>query len=198
MDGGRILRALFARKMSYSEATHKAATVGKFFAIMIALAGLLSYPWNLWLLLIAVFIYMGATGEESSATVTTALEKVSVRDIMSDNVVTISPDVSIEELVRFMFEHKHMGYPVLEHNDLKGIITFTDVRRVSPVDRVAVLVSEVMTRDVISISPDASATDAFKLLTVNNVGRLVVMENDKIAGILSRTDLMHTVMLLNE
>lgn len=198
MDGGRILRAWFAKRMSYARATHNAATVGKFFALLMALAGLLSNPWNLWLLLIAVFVYMGASGEERSTVVTTTLENVLVRELMSDDVVVVSPDISIEELMQFMFKHKHMGYPVMERNVLKGIITFTDVRHVVPVERVAILVSEVMTRNVVSISPDASATDAFKLLTVHNIGRLVVVENDEVVGILSRTDLMHAMALLSE
>jgi len=198
MDGGRILRAWFAKRMSYARATHNAATVGKFFAILMALAGLLSSPWNPWLLLIAVFIYMGASGEDRSTAVTTTLENVIVRDVMSEDLVTVSPDSTVEELMQFMFKHKHMGYPVVERNDLKGIVTFTDVHHVAPIERVAILVSEVMKRNVISISPDASATDAFKLLTANNIGRLVVMENDRVIGILSRTDLMHAMMLLSE
>jgi Zn-dependent protease/CBS domain-containing protein len=199
MDGGRILRALFAKRMSYVRATHAAANVGKIFAFLMALTGLLSSPWNPWLLLIAVFVYMGASGEDSSTTITSTLGKVSVRDVMSTEVITVPPDLNIEELVHFMFEHKHMGYPVVERNVLKGIITFTDVRHVPPVDRVAILVSEVMTKNVITIPPDASANEAFKMLTVNNIGRLVVMENDDaIAGILSRTDLMHTMALLSQ
>ncbi|MDK2892452.1 MAG: hypothetical protein PWQ49_844 [Methanohalophilus sp.] len=198
MDGGRILRAWFARKMNYVRATHNAAGVGKFFALLMALAGLLSNPWNLWLLLIAVFVYMGASSEERSTVITTTLENVLVRDLMSEDVVAVSPDMSIDELTQFMFKHKHMGYPVMEGNVLKGIITFTDVRNVPPIDRPAILVSDVMTRDVVSISPDASATDAFKLLTTKNIGRLVVMENDEVIGILSRTDLMHAMALLNE
>ncbi len=198
MDGGRILRAWFAKRMSYARATHNAATVGKFFAILMALAGLLSSPWNPWLLLIAVFIYMGASGEDRSTAVTTTLENVIVRDVMSEDLVTVSPDSTVEELMQFMFKHKHMGYPVVERNDLKGIVTFTDVHHVAPIERVAILVSEVMKRNVISISPDASATDAFKLLTANNIGRLVVMEDDRVIGILSRTDLMHAMMLLSE
>lgn len=172
--------------------------MGKFFAFLMALSGLLSNPWNPWLLIIAVFVYMGASAEDRTTMITTTLEKVRVRDIMSDEVVTVPADLNIEELMHFMFEHKHMGYPVMERNALKGIITFTDVRHVPPIDRVATLVSEVMTRHVISISPEASATDAFKLLTTANVGRLLVMENDEVVGILSRTDLIRAMMLLGE
>lgn len=61
MDGGRILRALFASRMNFVEATEKAATVGKILALIMGVIGLLI---SFWLVLIAIFIYMGASGEE--------------------------------------------------------------------------------------------------------------------------------------
>ncbi len=199
MDGGRILRALFAMKMGYAKATHTAATVGKMFAFLMGLLGLLSNPWNPWLILIAVFVYMGASGEDRSTTVNTTLEKIPVSDVMTRDVISVPPSLTLEQLTRFMFENKHMGYPVIERNTLKGIITFTDVHRVLPLDRISTLVSDVMTRDVISVSEDASSADAFKLMISNNIGRVLVLSDDGvIKGILSRTDLMHTMTLLNE
>ncbi|ADE37524.1 CBS domain-containing protein [Methanohalophilus mahii] len=198
MDGGRILRAFFARHMNYIQATRNAANVGKFFAFLLALLGILSNPWNPWLLLIAVFVYMGASGEERSTAVTRTLENVKVKDVMSSDVISVSPEMNLEELVQFMFDHKHMGYPVIQHNVLKGIVTFTDVHKVTQLDRISTLVSDVMTRDVVTISPGDNAAEAFKVLNNNNVGRLVVMEDGEIIGILSRTDLMHTMTLLSE
>jgi predicted transcriptional regulator len=117
---------------------------------------------------------------------------------MSSDIISVSPEMNLEELVQFMFEHKHMGYPVIQHNVLKGIVTFTDVHKVTQLDRISTLVSDVMTRDVVTISPDDNASEAFKVLNNNNVGRLVVMEDGEVIGILSRTDLMHTMTLLSE
>lgn len=62
MDGGRILRSLFARKMSYVKATHSAASIGKFIAILMAIYGI--YVGDLWLLLIAFYIYGSASNED--------------------------------------------------------------------------------------------------------------------------------------
>ncbi len=199
MDGGRVLRALFAMKMGYVEATHTAATVGKMFAFLMALLGLLSNPWNPWLILIAVFVYMGASGEDRSTAVNTTLEKIPVLDVMTRDVISVPPSLTLEQLTQFMLEKKHMGYPVIERNTLKGIITFTDVHRVLPLDRISTLVFDVMTRDVITVFEDASCADAFKLMASNNIGRVLVMsEAGEVKGILSRTDLMHTMTLLNE
>jgi Zn-dependent protease len=64
MDGGRMLRSLFAMKMSYVKATHSAASIGKFVAILMALYGL--YVGDLWLVLIALYVYGSATNEDQS------------------------------------------------------------------------------------------------------------------------------------
>jgi len=64
MDGGRMLRSFFAWKMSYSKATHSAASIGKFVAILMAIYGI--YVGDLWLLLIAFYIYGSASNEDRS------------------------------------------------------------------------------------------------------------------------------------
>ena len=128
MDGGRVLRSFYARRMSYVKATQSAASVGKFFAILMAIFGIL--VGNLWFPLIALFIYVGASEEERSTQAEVALENILVRDIMTKDVVSVAPSMSVEDLVKFMFEKKHMGYPVMEGGSLKGVVTFTDIERV--------------------------------------------------------------------
>ncbi|MEZ5334226.1 MAG: CBS domain-containing protein [Methanolobus sp.] len=197
MDGGRILRAIFAKRMNYVKATHLAASVGKMFAFLMAVTGVFVFG-NFWLVLIAFFVYMGASGEDQSTAVSVSLEKYKVADLMSENVISVEPEMSVEDLSHFMFENKHLGYPVMKGNSLKGIVTFTDIRNVLPHERYAVLVSDVMTKDVVTLPSSASATEAFKVMSANNIGRILVVDNDSVTGILSRTDLMRSLMLLTE
>jgi CBS domain-containing protein len=196
MDGGRVLRSLYARKMSYVKATQSAAAVGKFFAILMAIFGILIG--NLWFPLIALFIYVGASEEERSTQAETTLENIMVRDIMTKNVVSVNPSMSIEDLVQFMFEKKHMGYPVIEGDSLRGIVTFTDIQRVPYLERPVALVSDIMTKDIISIPSDAQASDVLKLVSSKNIGRVIVVDNGKVVGILSRTDLVRILKLRSE
>ncbi len=196
MDGGRVLRALYARKMSYVKATQSAAAVGKFFAILMAIFGIL--VGNLWFPLIALFIYVGASEEERSTQASVTLEDIFIRDIMTRAVVSVHPSMSVEDLVHFMFENKHMGYPVMEGGILKGVVSFTDVQRVPILERPVLLVSDVMTKEIISITSDAYASDALKLVSSRNIGRLLVIDNGNLVGILSRTDLVRTLKLMSE
>lgn len=196
MDGGRILRSFYARRMSYVKATQSAAAVGKFFAILMAIFGIL--VGNPWFPLIALFIYVGASEEERSTRAEVTLENILVRDIMTKDVISVSPSMSAEDLAHFMFEKKHMGYPVMDRNSLKGIVTFTDIQRVPYLERSVTRVSDVMTRDVISVPPDAQTSDVLKLISSKNIGRVIVVDNGSVVGILSRTDLVRVLKLRSE
>lgn len=193
MDGGRVLRAWLAGRMSYISATRTAAGIGKMFAIFMGILGLFA---GLWFILIAFFIYIGASEEEKSTEVTVVLEGVKIKDIMSRNVTPVTPGMSVEELVDFMFRYKHMGYPVVDDSEVKGIVTFTDVQKVPREERKNVRVSEIMTKDVITLREDDDAVNAIKLMTVNNIGRIVITKEKQMAGIVSRTDILRSVQLL--
>lgn len=194
MDGGRVLRAWLAGRMSYIRATRAAANVGKMFAIFMGIFGLLA-P-SVWFILIAFFIYIGASEEEKSTEVRVLLEGVKIKDIMSKDVKTVTPGMSVEELVDIMFRFKHMGYPVVEDMEIKGIVTFTDVQRVPKEERKNVKVSEIMKKELISLKEDADAVDALKLMTVNNIGRIIITNEKRMAGIVTRTDILRSVQLL--
>ena len=193
MDGGRVLRAWLAQRMSYIKATREAAGIGKMFAILMGIFGLFYNPW---FILIALFIYIGASEEEKSTEINLILEGVKIKDIMSKEVQTVTSEMSIEELVEYIFRFKHMGYPVVDDGQLKGIVTFTDIQKVPREERKVVKVSQVMTKNIISLQEDDDAVNALKLMSLNNIGRIIVKKGEKISGIVSRTDLMRVVQLL--
>jgi Zn-dependent protease/predicted transcriptional regulator len=196
MDGGRVLRSFYAMKMSYVKATHSAASVGKFFAILMAIFGI--YVGNLWFPLIALFIYVGASEEERSTQTDFALEKIIVKDIMTKDVISVSPSMSVEDLVQFIFQKKHMGYPVMEGNRLRGIVTLTDIERIPYIDRYAAQVSDIMTREVLSVPSTSLASDALKIISSKNIGRVIVVDNGSLVGILSRSDIVRVLRLRSE
>jgi Zn-dependent protease len=114
MDGGRVLRAFLAMRMSYIKATEYAVGAGKIFAILLGLLGLLMGMHGLWLIIIAFFIYIAGTGEEQSTVVSLELEGNKVDDIMTRDVETIDASASVAALLDLIFSRKHMGYPVTE------------------------------------------------------------------------------------
>lgn len=193
MDGGRVLRAWLAQRTTYIKATREAAGIGKMFAIFMGIFGLF---YNIWFLLISFFIYIGASEEEKSTEINVVLEGVKIREIMSKEVQSVNSGMSVEELVENIFRFKHMGYPVVDDGQLKGMVTFTDVQKVPKEQRKVVKVSQVMSKNIIGLQEDDDAVNALKLMTVNNIGRIIVKNGETISGIVSRTDIIRAIQLL--
>ncbi|WP_435348007.1 CBS domain-containing protein [Haloarchaeobius sp. HRN-SO-5] len=190
MDGGRVLRALLARTRTYARATQIAAEVGKLFALLLGLFGLLNFQWLL--IGIAFFIYIGASTEAQQVVMKAAFEDVTVRDIMTPepNLHTVTPSTTVAELMQRMFTERHTGYPVVEGADLVGLVTLEDARDVNAVERDAYTVQDIMTTELYTIEPDADAMEALQTMQQEGVGRLLVVDGGDLVGLISRTDLM--------
>jgi Zn-dependent protease/CBS domain-containing protein len=192
MDGGRVLRALLARTRPHAQATKIAAEVGKVFAFLLGIYGLFT---NLFLIALAFFIYMGASGEAQQTVLKAAFEGVSIRDIMTsrEDLHTVERDTSVAELVDRMFVERHTGYPVLQNGQLVGMVTLEDAKSVPEVERDAYRVEDVMTPagDLATVPIEGEAMDALTTMQQTGVGRLpVVDETGEMVGLVSRSDLM--------
>jgi len=198
MDGGRVLRALLARTNPYARATEIAAEVGKWFAILLAIFGLFP-PFNPLLIGLAFFIYIGAAGESRQTVMRAAFEGVTVADVMTDadRVTTVDAKTSVRDLIRTMFEERHTGYPVERNGEIVGLVTLEDARAVKEVERDAYTVGDVMTTELIAVSPGEDVMTALTELEGNNVGRLIVLdEDDEFVGLLTRTDIMTALTII--
>ncbi len=189
MDGGRVLRALLARTRPFARATKIAAEVGKVFAVLLAIVGLFG---NWILIAIAFFIYVGASGESQRTVMNAAFQGVEVRDIMTpaEDVHTVTADQSVADLLEQMFRQRHTGYPVMRDGELAGMVTLEDAREVRDVERDAYVVEEIMTPDLRTIPAESNAMDAFEAMQEHGIGRLLVTDGDDLVGLVSRTDLM--------
>jgi len=199
MDGGRVLRALLARNRPYARATQIAAEVGKLFALLLGLFGLFGGG-GLFLVAIAFFIYIGASSEAQMTTMKAAFEGVTVRDVMTpaDRVQSVDPDLSVAELMELMFRERHTGFPVVENDQVVGLVTLEDARAVREVEREAFRTEEVMTRDLRTIHPDENAMTALTRMQEHNIGRLIVMEDGEFVGLLTRSDLMTALSIIKQ
>jgi CBS domain-containing protein len=193
MDGGRVLRAWLAKRMNLARATKIAADVGKVFAFVFVIIGFFSL--NFILIIIGVFIYLGADQEFFAVRSTLLLKDVAVRDVMSPNLVTVSPEMPVPEIIRLMYSTKHLGFPVVEGGVLAGMVTLEDVHRTSEIDRDAKRVGDIMTRNLITLPPTAMLSEAFRLMTRHNIGRIPVVAENTLSGIVTRTDILKVMEL---
>jgi Zn-dependent protease len=192
MDGGRVLRAWLATRMPLHQATRIAADIGKGFAVIFGIIGLFLSPF---LLLIALFIYIGASTESTAVKYSHLLQDVTVGQMMSAPVTTVPPTLPVTQMIDLMYTSKHLGFPVVERDQLVGMITLIDVNRTSPIDRDAMQVRDIMTRDPIVLPPSAPVIDALKIMSANDIERIPVVQDDKIVGIVTRMDILKVTEL---
>ncbi|PKL65989.1 MAG: peptidase M50 [Methanomicrobiales archaeon HGW-Methanomicrobiales-3] len=193
MDGGRVLRAWLATRMPLHEATRIAANVGRGFAVLFGIVGLVTF--SPFLILIALFIYIGAGMESTAVKYSHLLQDVTVGSMMSAPVTAVPPNLPVSQVVDMMYASKHLGFPVVERDSLIGIITLADLNRTSPIDRDAMQVRDVMSREVITLPPTAPVIDALRIMSSHDIGRIPVVQEGKILGIVTRTDILKVTEL---
>lgn len=113
-----------------------------------------------------------------------------VRDLMSSPVRTVPPDMPLSELASSLQEWGHTGVPVVREGTLVGVISRRDLERAQREGRQSLPVSSCMAHQVRTVAPDAPLTEALEQMQTHNIGRLPVVEAERIVGILSREDLL--------
>jgi CBS domain-containing protein len=187
MDGGRVLRAFLASRMDYLKATEISVRIGQGLAIVFAFVGVFYNPW---LIIIAFFIYMGGMGEYQSTQMSSALKGIKVKDLMVKDVVTVSPHDTLEDFEKLLIEKRHKGYPVVFDDNVLGIMTINELLSVPRIKWIDTKIQDVMIKDIVIASPDMEVFDLHTKLMEKNLGRAPVLENGKLIGFISKTDIL--------
>jgi tRNA nucleotidyltransferase (CCA-adding enzyme) len=116
-----------------------------------------------------------------------------IRDIMSYPVKTVFPDTTMAEAGKILLKYGHTGVPVVEGDQLAGIISRRDVDKALKHGLKHAPVKGFMTKDVVTVNPDLYWEEAQKLMVLHDIGRLPVVENGRLAGIVSRSDILRLI-----
>ncbi len=112
-------------------------------------------------------------------------------DVMTTRVVTITEDQSKQQASRLLSQHRISGLPVVNADQVVvGVVTEYDV-----IGKEGKTVGEIMTRGVISVTPDTELEEVSHLLVHERIKRLPVLDQGKLVGIVSRADLVKEVAL---
>ncbi len=115
---------------------------------------------------------------------------VQISDLMSFPVQSVSPDTSMREVGSILNQKNFSGMPVMHGEKLVGIISRRDLNKLTKDLQWRSPVKAFMSRKVITVSPRHSVAEAMKILIRHDIGRLPVVENSRVIGILSRSDAM--------
>lgn len=202
LDGGRVLRALLWKwKKDIRWATRVSSQIGAGFGLALMVLGVLSFLrgnffGGLWWVLIGLFLREAAGGSYRQLLMREALQGESVRRLMTTEVVTVEPGISVKELVEeYFYKYQFKLYPVVRAGNLLGCVSTDQVRTIPreqwPMRR-ADEIMELSSSDN-TISPDAPALEALSRMQTR--GRLMVVQSGRLVGIISMRDLMRFISL---
>ncbi len=204
LDGGRVFRALvWKRTGDFTRATRIAGSIGRGFGqVMIAggilLLFMLGAPGGLWLALIGWFLIAAATAETRMATIAAALDPLRVADAMANRPIAAPAGATIAEFIETRFSgSRHAAYPVLDGERVVGLVGFRDLSAVPTAEwedtRIAAIARPL--DEVLVLAPEANLGAATIELVQNDLGRALVLEGDRLVGLLSMTDVSRLIEL---
>lgn len=195
LDGGRVLRALLATKLSYERATQVAATVGQALALLMAVWAFSRGPAAL--ALIAIFIYLGAESESSFVQMRHATSGIPVSSAMVTRFDTLNHRATLDQAVDALLGSSQHEFPVLDDNGgFAGLLTKHDLlvalRKAGP----ETVVSDVMIRGLPTLVPHMSLDHAFSKIREANVSALPVVDNlGQLVGLFTTENVSELIMV---
>jgi Zn-dependent protease/predicted transcriptional regulator len=197
LDGGRVLRSLlWYVKGDFASATHLAAMIGRGFGYLFVAIGVVMLIFyspvsGIWLAFIGWFLLQAAGAEDRYVAVQQALGGLRVRDVMTREPVTTPPDLTLAEYVdQIVWTRRHTTYPVTEDGTAVGLLPFRRVAEVPRAEWSARRVRDCMISraEVPVVAEDDELVEAAGELSENPVNRALVLDGDRLVGLLSVTD----------
>jgi len=194
MDGGRILRAVLAERMDYVVATRRAVTIGQGLAMLMMMIGLV---WNVWLVLIGFFLFLGAQMEDRSVVFHSVLETVRMEDVMLTGFSVLSPADTLEDALSKAVHTLQDDFPVVRGSDMVGVINKQRIVEALRREGNGYVQSAMMRTFEIAQRSDSLAS-AFRKLGSRGLTMIPVVEDFRLVGIVTLQNLMHSMALLAE
>jgi Zn-dependent protease/predicted transcriptional regulator len=182
MDGGRVLRSLLALRMPYARATRIAARIGQGMAALFGFAGLFGNPM---LLLIALFVWIGAAQEAAAVEMKSSFAGVRVREAMLTDFRSLSPSQPLGDAARLLLAGSQQDFPVIQNGEVVGVLAHTGLIEALRERGVDTLVGEIMERSFHARSADEDLDVALGRLEPGQATLLPVMWNRQLVGLLT-------------
>ncbi|MEC9342377.1 MAG: site-2 protease family protein [Pseudomonadota bacterium] len=194
MDGGRVLRALLATRLSRTKATDVAARIGQGLAFVFGFLGLLSG--NVLLVFVAIFVYLAASGEAMAVNLQDAARVLDVRDAMITEFEKLGPNATLDDAVELLLATTQHEFPVVDGaGRLRGMLTREAMVAGLQASGRQTPVVDVMTRDIPVVRVDAGLEAALKPMQGSG-GLVGVTDTDgRLVGYINRENIGELMMV---
>jgi Zn-dependent protease/CBS domain-containing protein len=194
LDGGRILRAIFARGGDAATATRRAVSIANALAMMLMVAGLFS---DTWITMVGVIIFSAAQLEERAVVFQSVLDNVRLEEVMLTDFATLSPADTLEDALDKAVHTLQDDFPVVRGSDMVGVIS--KQRILEALRREGNGYVQAVMNKIFEVSArQESLASAFRKLTARNLSIIPVVEDQRLVGIVTLQNLMHSMALLAE
>jgi Zn-dependent protease len=196
LDGGRVLRAFWWwRTGSLERATRVASNWGRGFAITLIILGAVqifagALLGGLWLIFIGMFLRGAAEAGYQQLIIKQSFDDVRVSEVMVQDVVTVSPELTLDRLVsEYFLRTGYGGFPVLNDGTPVGLVSVSNVKNLLPDQLPKLTVKDVMRplEEGCLIEPGATLTEALGKMAVGGLGRLLVVQTGSLRGMITKT-----------
>jgi Zn-dependent protease len=186
MDGGRVLRALLATRLSYVRATELAAGVGQAIALVFGFVGLFSNPF---LVFIALFVWLGASSESAMAQMRAAFSGLPVSRAMLTEFSVLSPRDPLARAVELTIAGSQSDFPVLEDGRPVGLLRQPDLLAGLSARGPDAPVADFMRPEVDVVDPREMLDDVFARLQGQESRSFPVVSAGRVVGLLTPENL---------
>lgn len=183
MDGGRVLRAALAMRSNYVEATRKAAQVGQFFAFLFGVAGL--FMGNPMLMVVALFVWIGAAQEAGMAHMNKALSGIPVREAMVTDFKVLNHDDRLEHAISLTIAGSQNDFPVMHNGDVVGVLSQSALLSALRSHGEQSPVSQFMQKSFTTVDASAMLDRAFRKLSDCRCHTMPVLSDNRLVGLLT-------------
>jgi len=192
MDGGRILRALLAFKLSRRKATNIAAGIGQFLAILFVFLGFFT---NIWLVFIGVFIYLGAGAEAIHEVTKSVLSGHTVKDVLMQSFTSVQPQETLEKVIQLLLNGQEQEFVVMENNNVVGILTRKEIIHGLTTHGKQSPLFNVMRKDYLILNPAMPLPEVYQKLISNSCSVAPVLDNGEFIGIVDKENINELIMV---
>ena len=186
MDGGRVLRAFLAQRRSDDDATRIAAGVGQAVAAGLFAVGL--WQGMGFLMLVAVFVYLGAGAERRAERVRALLAGHRLGEAMQTRFRTLSHGTRLGGLKDALRESRQTEFPVIVEEEPVGIVSRQDIVQGLVAGDEDAYVASRMRRDPKTAEPGALLEDAVEMFTRDDPSAILVVEEGHLVGMVTAQD----------
>ena len=194
LDGGRVLRAFFARGIDPAAAARRAVSISHAMAMILMVAGLFS---DTWLTMVGVIIFSAAQLEERAAVFQSVLDNLRLEEVMLTDFATLSPADTLEDALNKAVHSLQDDFPVVRGSDMVGVISRQRILEALRAEGNGYVQAVMNKLFEVSLRQE-SLTTAFRKLTSRNLSIIPVVENHRLVGIVTLQNLMHSMALLAE